>query len=104
MVVLSALAGATAPSDPIVAPPINFSQITPILIVLTGAVLAILFEAFVPRRWRFPVQSTLAFVVVAAALVWTLIGATVIVWLVNLALDHTPGPWQITGKRRRRRR
>ena len=75
MVVLSALAGATAPSDPIVAPPINFSQITPILIVLTGAVLAILFEAFVPRRWRFPVQSTLAFVVVAAALVWTLIGA-----------------------------
>ena len=75
MVVLSALAGATAPSDPIVAPPINFSQITPILILLTGAVLAILFEAFVPRRWRFPVQSTLAFVVVAAALVWTLIGA-----------------------------
>ena len=75
MVVLNALAGATAPSDPIVAPPINFSQITPILILLTGAVLAILFEAFVPRRWRFPVQSTLAFVVVAAALVWTLIGA-----------------------------
>ena len=35
---------------------------------------------------------------------WTLIGATVIVWLVNLVLDHTPGPWQITGKRRRRRR
>ena len=35
---------------------------------------------------------------------WTLIGATVIVWLVNLVLDHTPGPWQITGKRRKRRR
>jgi putative membrane protein len=35
---------------------------------------------------------------------WTLIGATLIVWLVNLVLDHTPGPWQITGKRRRRRR
>jgi putative membrane protein len=35
---------------------------------------------------------------------WTLIAATVIVWLVNLVLDHTPGPWQITGKRRRRRR
>jgi putative membrane protein len=34
----------------------------------------------------------------------TLIGATVVVWLVNLVLDHTPGPWQITGKRRKRRR
>jgi putative membrane protein len=34
---------------------------------------------------------------------WTLVGATVIVWIVNLVLDHTPGPWQITGRRRRRR-
>jgi putative membrane protein len=35
---------------------------------------------------------------------WTLVGATVIVWIVNLVLDHTPGPWQITGRRRRLRR
>ena len=34
----------------------------------------------------------------------TLIAATLIVWLVNLILDLTPGPWQVTGKRRRRRR
>jgi putative membrane protein len=34
---------------------------------------------------------------------WTLVEATLIVWVVNLALDLTPGPWQITGKRRRRR-
>lgn len=34
---------------------------------------------------------------------WTLVGATVIVWLVNLALDFLPGPWQLTGKRRKRR-
>ena len=34
----------------------------------------------------------------------TLAEAAIIVWLVNLALDLTPGPWQITGKRRRRRR
>jgi putative membrane protein len=34
---------------------------------------------------------------------WTLVAATLIVWLVNLALDYTPGPWQITGRRRRRR-
>jgi putative membrane protein len=32
---------------------------------------------------------------------WTLVWATVIVWLVNLALDFTPGPWQISGKRGR---
>jgi putative membrane protein len=34
---------------------------------------------------------------------WTLVGATLIVWIVNLVLDHTPGPWQITGRRRRLR-
>ena len=34
---------------------------------------------------------------------WTLVGATLIVWVVNLILDLTPGPWQVTGKRRRRR-
>jgi putative membrane protein len=31
---------------------------------------------------------------------WTLVKATLVVWLVNLALDFLPGPWQITGKRR----
>jgi hypothetical protein len=30
--------------------------------------------------------------------------ATLIVWVVNLALDFTPGPWQITGGRRKLRR
>jgi putative membrane protein len=35
---------------------------------------------------------------------WTLVGATGIVWLVNLALDFIPGPWQVTGRRRRLRR
>lgn len=33
---------------------------------------------------------------------WTLVGATLIVWVVNVLLDFTPGPWQVTGKRRRR--
>jgi putative membrane protein len=32
----------------------------------------------------------------------TLVLATLIVWLVNILLDLTPGPWQLTGKRRRR--
>jgi putative membrane protein len=35
---------------------------------------------------------------------WTLVKGTLIIWLVNLALDFLPGPWQVTGKRRRRRR
>jgi putative membrane protein len=32
---------------------------------------------------------------------WTLVAATLIIWAVNLVLDFTPGPWQVTGKRRR---
>jgi putative membrane protein len=32
----------------------------------------------------------------------SLVAATVIVWLVNVALELIPGPWQITGDRRRR--
>ena len=35
---------------------------------------------------------------------WTLVEATLIVWLVNLVLDYVPGPWQVAGKRGRRRR
>ena len=34
----------------------------------------------------------------------TLVAATLIVWLVNLVLDLAPGPWQVTGKRRRKNR
>jgi putative membrane protein len=34
---------------------------------------------------------------------WTLVEATLIVWIVNLVLDLAPGPWQVTGHRRRRR-
>ena len=34
---------------------------------------------------------------------WTFVEATLIVWLVNVVLDLTPGPWQITGHRQRLR-
>jgi putative membrane protein len=34
---------------------------------------------------------------------WTLVAATLIIWAVNVVLDVTPGPWQLTGKRRKLR-
>ena len=33
---------------------------------------------------------------------WTYVAAALIIWVVNMALDLIPGPWQLTGKRRRR--
>jgi NADH-quinone oxidoreductase subunit N len=71
----AAVAATSAPTDPITAPAISFSQTAPVLILLGGAVLAILFEAFLPRNLRYPVQAGFAVIVVAAALVWTLISA-----------------------------
>lgn len=35
---------------------------------------------------------------------WTLVAATLIVWIVNLVLDFVPGPWQVAGRRGRRNR
>jgi NADH-quinone oxidoreductase subunit N len=69
------LAGLGEPADPITAPPISFGLTAPVLIALGGAVLGILFEAFLPRKARYPVQVVLALLTVAAALIWTLIGA-----------------------------
>jgi putative membrane protein len=34
---------------------------------------------------------------------FTYVLAGLIIWVVNMALDLTPGPWQLTGKRRKRR-
>lgn len=33
---------------------------------------------------------------------WTLVKATLIVWIVNVILDHVPGPWQLVRQRKRR--
>jgi putative membrane protein len=33
---------------------------------------------------------------------WTYVAAGLIIWIVNMVLDLTPGPWQLTGKRRKR--
>jgi len=35
---------------------------------------------------------------------WTLVAATLIVWVVSLVLDFVPGPWQVAGRRGRRNR
>jgi putative membrane protein len=35
---------------------------------------------------------------------WHFVEATLIVWFVNVLLDLTPGPWQLSGKRRHLRR
>ena len=32
---------------------------------------------------------------------WTLVKATLIVWIVNVLLDHIPGPWQLVRRRKR---
>jgi putative membrane protein len=34
---------------------------------------------------------------------WTYVEAGLIIWFVNLVMDFTPGPWQLTGKRNRAR-
>ena len=64
---------AAAPTDPIVAPSIDFGVIMPILIVLVGACLGILFEAFLPRSMRYPSQVGLTVLAVGAALAWTVV-------------------------------
>lgn len=65
-----------APADAITPPSISFSLTAPVLIALGGAILGILFEAFLPRKARYPVQVVLALITVAAALAWTLLGAS----------------------------
>jgi len=69
------LMAAGAPSDAITAPPIDFNLTAPVLIALAGAILGVLFEAFLPRRARYPVQVVLALITVGAALAWTLVEA-----------------------------
>ncbi|MHA6792614.1 NADH-quinone oxidoreductase subunit NuoN [Pseudonocardia bannensis] len=51
----------------ITAPPIDYAAIAPLLIVLGGACVSVLAEAFLPRYQRWPVQVALTLVVLAAA-------------------------------------
>jgi NADH-quinone oxidoreductase subunit N len=62
-------------------PEIAWAQLTPVLLVLGAAVAGVLVEALVPRRFRRPVQLTLALAalagaVVAVALLWDDVAST----------------------------
>ena len=50
-------------------PAINYSAIAPILIIGGAAILSVLFEAFLPRQARRPVQLVLVLASVVASLV-----------------------------------
>ncbi|HZB33379.1 MAG TPA: NADH-quinone oxidoreductase subunit NuoN [Streptosporangiaceae bacterium] len=54
------------------APPVEFSQLAPMLIVFGAAIVGVLAEAFVARPARYAVQFPLALVGLAAAFCWTL--------------------------------
>jgi NADH-quinone oxidoreductase subunit N len=47
------------------APKIEYGVLAPVLVILAGAVLAVLVEAFVSRRYRYVVQTTLSFAAIA---------------------------------------
>lgn len=56
-----------APDEKFKAPVIEYTQLTPVLIVIGVAVLGVLVEAFVPRRARYHTQVFLAVVALVAA-------------------------------------
>ncbi|WP_222314755.1 NADH-quinone oxidoreductase subunit NuoN [Streptomyces cavourensis] len=56
-----------APGDRFTAPTIEYAQLAPVLIVVIGAVLGILVEAFVPRKARYHTQLLLTVAALAAA-------------------------------------
>ncbi|MGW5419217.1 NADH-quinone oxidoreductase subunit NuoN [Streptomyces sp. NPDC003943] len=58
---------AAGPVDKIPAPHIEYTQLSPVLIVLGAAVISVLVEAFVPRRGRHYTQVFLSVLALAAA-------------------------------------
>lgn len=58
---------ALAQVAPLTAPPIDYAAIAPLLVVLGGACVSVLLEAFLPRHQRWPAQVALSVLVVAVA-------------------------------------
>ncbi|GAB2710199.1 NADH-quinone oxidoreductase subunit NuoN [Kitasatospora kifunensis] len=67
-------ASVNTPSIP--APHIEYGQLSPMLVVFGGAVAGILVEAFVPRRYRYATQVTLALAGLAGAFIAVLVLAS----------------------------
>ena len=58
---------ALAQVAPLTAPPIDYAAIAPLLVVLGGACVSVLLEAFLPRHQRWPAQVALSVLVIAVA-------------------------------------
>lgn len=69
----------------------DFLPAFPVILVLLGGIIAVLVEAFVPRRQRGPVQVTLTALILLGALAWTIVnwadGTSGIVAATSLGLD-----------------
>jgi NADH-quinone oxidoreductase subunit N len=73
---LALASSAAAAPGAIPAPSIEYSQLAPMLVVFTAAVVGVLVEAFLPRPARRPIHLVITFASLAAAFVWTCVIAT----------------------------
>ncbi|MEN0070298.1 MAG: NADH-quinone oxidoreductase subunit NuoN [Propionicimonas sp.] len=75
----------------IAAPSFEWLELSPLLIVLVGACIGVLFEAVLPRRWRFNAQLALLVVTLVAAFAMLLVnwgnGATGLLAMGSVTLD-----------------
>ncbi|MGE0000157.1 MAG: NADH-quinone oxidoreductase subunit NuoN, partial [Ilumatobacteraceae bacterium] len=83
---MSAILAVTGEFD---APTIDYAALAPILIVLGGAVVSVLLEAFLPQRHRRPVQLMLTFAVLVGAFAYVVIerGTRAVVAEGSVAVD-----------------
>ena len=72
---MTTFAGATLADPTFVLPHIDYTALMPMLLLLGGAVVGVLVEAFVPRIWRQMVQVLLALAVLVTAFVFIIIEA-----------------------------
>ncbi len=82
------LASSAAVPGAIPAPIIEYSQLAPMLVVFSAAIVGVLVEAFVPRALRRAVHLVVAFASLAAAFVWTCVIAGTSSLFANGAAGH----------------
>ncbi len=83
---MSAILAATGSFE---VPTIEYAALAPILVVLGGAVVSVLLEAFLPQRHRRPIQLMLTFATLAAAFVFVVLarGTRAVVAEGSVAID-----------------